>query len=101
MEHKLTVMMAACDTFRSGAVEQLKEHGRRLGVEVFDRGYSKHPADVAAAAVKHAHNTGVNVVLIDTAGAQPASHQTACVCMCFGVCVPWPERHIALGPLNA
>jgi len=68
LQNKLSVMMAACDTFRSGAVEQLKEHGRRIGVEVFDKGYSKYPSQVAQAAVKQASQSGVDVVLIDTAG---------------------------------
>lgn len=49
MENDLTVMMAACDTFRSGAVEQLKEHGHRLGVDVYDKGYCKYPSQVAQA----------------------------------------------------
>lgn len=32
LQHKVSVMMAACDTFRSGAVEQLRTHARRLQV---------------------------------------------------------------------
>ena len=35
-----SIMLAACDNFRSGAVEQLKTHGRCLEVPVFDRGFS-------------------------------------------------------------
>ena len=34
----LEVMIAACDTFRSGAVEQLEEHGKRLNVPVYNKG---------------------------------------------------------------
>ncbi len=33
MQHDVSVMMAACDTFRSGAVEQLRTHARRLQVD--------------------------------------------------------------------
>eukprot|EP00929_Paragymnodinium_shiwhaense_P037780 TRINITY_DN20065_c1_g1_i1.p1 TRINITY_DN20065_c1_g1~~TRINITY_DN20065_c1_g1_i1.p1 ORF type:complete len:589 (-),score=201.24 TRINITY_DN20065_c1_g1_i1:247-2013(-) len=64
----LNVMLCACDTFRAGAVEQLKTHGRCLDVPVFDRGYGKDPADVAKQALAHAKDQGVDVVLIDTAG---------------------------------
>ena len=61
-------MIAACDTFRSGAVEQLQVHGRCLGIPVFQQGYAKDPSTVAAAAIKAAKEDGRDVVLIDTAG---------------------------------
>ncbi len=62
------VMIAACDTFRSGAVEQLKRHATALDVPLFERGYVKDSAAVAQAAVKHAAEEGKDVVVIDTAG---------------------------------
>lgn len=65
----IQVMIAACDTFRSGAVEQLKTHCSRLGVPLFERGYEKDPARVAAEAVKAAKQQGIHAVLVDTAGA--------------------------------
>jgi len=40
-------MLAACDNFRAGAVEQLKTHGRCLDVPVFDKGYKEDAADIA------------------------------------------------------
>ena len=46
--------MCACDTFRSGAVEQLLTHAMKLGVRVYEQGYSKDPAAVAAAGIKEA-----------------------------------------------
>jgi signal recognition particle receptor subunit alpha len=61
-------MIAACDTFRSGAVEQLKTHADCLGVKLFQKGYAKDPAVVAKEAVEEAAETGHDVVLIDTAG---------------------------------
>eukprot|EP01029_Cantina_marsupialis_P032291 TRINITY_DN9718_c0_g1_i1.p1 TRINITY_DN9718_c0_g1~~TRINITY_DN9718_c0_g1_i1.p1 ORF type:complete len:560 (-),score=204.69 TRINITY_DN9718_c0_g1_i1:216-1895(-) len=67
-ENKYRVLIAACDTFRSGAVEQLERHGRLLGVPIFNRGYAKDPSGVAAAAIRHAEKEGYDVVLIDTAG---------------------------------
>ena len=53
---------------RAGAVEQLKTHCARLGVPLYERGYEKDPAKVAAEAVKQAERDGRQVVLVDTAG---------------------------------
>ena len=64
----LTVLIAACDTFRSGAVEQLKVHSGRIGVPVFDQGYAKDAAEVAKQAIDTAKKNRDDVVLIDTAG---------------------------------
>ncbi|EGC29428.1 hypothetical protein DICPUDRAFT_51281 [Dictyostelium purpureum] len=61
-------MLAACDTFRSGAIEQLKTHADRLGVPLYERGYSKDAANVAADAIAEAKDMGIDVVLIDTTG---------------------------------
>jgi signal recognition particle receptor subunit alpha len=68
LQNELKVMIAACDTFRSGAVEQLEVHARNLGVEVFHRGYGKDAAAVAKEAITKAKNSGKDVVLVDTAG---------------------------------
>jgi len=68
MSKKFKVMIAACDTFRSGAVEQLEEHGKRLNVPVYNKGYHKDPSEVARCAVLHGKKEGYDVVLIDTAG---------------------------------
>lgn len=48
------VMLAACDNFRAGAVEQIKQHGRCLGIPVYDRGYKDDPAEIAREAIKEA-----------------------------------------------
>lgn len=61
-------LIAACDTFRSGAVEQLKVHADCLGVDVFEQGYASDSAQVAKAAITHARREGHDVVLVDTAG---------------------------------
>ncbi|TPX64010.1 hypothetical protein SpCBS45565_g06211 [Spizellomyces sp. 'palustris'] len=75
LQNNLKVLIAACDTFRSGAVEQLKVHERNLKivrpgaiVELFDRGYGKDPAGIAKDAIAYAKNNHFDVVLIDTAG---------------------------------
>merc|ERR1719356_1907942 len=64
----LNVLICACDTFRAGAVEQLKTHSRCLDVPLFERGYGKDPADIAKSAIGHARSVGHDVVLVDTAG---------------------------------
>jgi len=68
MQHNVKVMIAACDTFRSGAVEQLRTHCQRLGVALYERGYEKDPAKVAFEGVKQAEREGADVLLVDTAG---------------------------------
>ncbi|CAH9092498.1 unnamed protein product [Cuscuta europaea] len=68
LQHKINVMMAACDTFRSGAVEQLRTHARRLQIPIYEKGYEKDPAIVAKEAIHEASRNGSDVVLVDTAG---------------------------------
>ena len=64
----LTCVLAASDTYRSGAIEQLAEHARRIGVRMIQHQYQGDPAAVAYDAVNYARAHGVNAVLIDTAG---------------------------------
>ncbi|KWU41085.1 P-loop containing nucleoside triphosphate hydrolase protein [Rhodotorula sp. JG-1b] len=84
LQNRLRVLIAACDTFRSGAVEQLRVHVRNLSkleeelgggmqdgksrVELFEKGYGKDAAGIAKDAIAHAKQNGFDVVLIDTAG---------------------------------
>jgi fused signal recognition particle receptor len=63
-------VIAAGDTFRAGAIEQLLVHGERLGIRVVRQQEGSDPAAVAFDAVEHARAKGVAVVLIDTAGRQ-------------------------------
>jgi fused signal recognition particle receptor len=62
------VLLAAADTFRAAAVEQLEEWGRRAGAEVIRQGAGADPAAVVFDAVKAATARGVDVLLVDTAG---------------------------------
>lgn len=64
----LSVMMAACDNFRSGAVEQLQQHARCLDLPVYQKGYKDDPAVIAKEALAEAKSKRYDVVLIDTAG---------------------------------
>lgn len=47
-----SVMLAACDNFRAGAVEQIKTHGRCLEVPVYEKGYKNDPAIIASEAIR-------------------------------------------------
>eukprot|EP01117_Protostelium_nocturnum_P014559 TRINITY_DN5546_c0_g1_i1.p1 TRINITY_DN5546_c0_g1~~TRINITY_DN5546_c0_g1_i1.p1 ORF type:complete len:592 (+),score=198.60 TRINITY_DN5546_c0_g1_i1:32-1777(+) len=67
-QNGLSVMLAACDTFRAGAVEQLGVHAGRLNVEIYQKGYRSDPTAIAVDALKYAKSQGIDVVLIDTAG---------------------------------
>lgn len=62
------VLLAACDTFRAGAVRQLEIWGERLGVEVVKGQQGGDPAAVAFDACKAALSRGVDVLIVDTAG---------------------------------
>ncbi|XP_022411886.1 signal recognition particle receptor subunit alpha [Monodon monoceros] len=81
LENGFSVLIAACDTFRAGAVEQLRTHTRRLRalhppenhggramVQLFEKGYGKDAAGIAMEAIAFARNQGFDVVLVDTAG---------------------------------
>jgi len=63
-----SVILAAADTYRAGSIEQLEEHGKRLGMRVIKSIYGGDPAAVGYDAVSHAKAHGINIVLIDTAG---------------------------------
>ena len=63
-----SVILAASDTYRSGSIEQLEEHARRIGVRVIKHQYGADPAAVAFDAVNYAKAHRINAVLIDTAG---------------------------------
>jgi fused signal recognition particle receptor len=64
------VVLAAGDTFRAGAIEQISVHAERLGVKVVRQGEGADPAAVAYDAVEHARSKHLDVVLVDTAGRQ-------------------------------
>ncbi|MCF6410538.1 signal recognition particle-docking protein FtsY [Pseudalkalibacillus salsuginis] len=73
LAHKLkqegkSVLMAAGDTFRAGAIDQLQVWGNRVGVDVIKHSEGADPAAVVFDAVKSAKTRGVDVLLCDTAG---------------------------------
>ena len=62
------VLLAAGDTFRAGAIEQLAEWGRRVGVDVVTRPEKSDPAAVVYDAVVKAKKENYDILLVDTAG---------------------------------
>ncbi len=68
LDNKLSVVLAAADTFRAASIEQLQKHADNLGVKAVKHGYGSDPAAVAFDAIQHARSKSIDVVLIDTAG---------------------------------
>lgn len=81
IENNFNVLIAACDTFRAGAVEQLRTHMRHLNalhpperhggrqmVQLYEKGYGKDAAGIAMEAIRFANDSRIDVVLVDTAG---------------------------------
>lgn len=63
-----TPVIAASDTFRAGAIEQISHHAEKIGVKIIKHKKGADPAAVAYDAVEHAKAKGKDIVLIDTAG---------------------------------
>ncbi|HEY2784677.1 MAG TPA: signal recognition particle-docking protein FtsY [Fimbriiglobus sp.] len=63
-----TVLVAACDTFRAAAVEQLTVWCQRIGVEIVKQGQGADPAAVAHDACEKAKAKSFDVLIVDTAG---------------------------------
>ncbi|XP_011496400.1 PREDICTED: signal recognition particle receptor subunit alpha homolog [Ceratosolen solmsi marchali] len=81
IENNFRVLIAACDTFRAGAVEQLRTHMRHLNalhppekhedltmVQLYEKGYGKDAAGIALEAIRFARESRFDIVLVDTAG---------------------------------
>jgi len=67
-QHGLSCVLAAGDTFRAGAIEQITLHAEKLGCRVIKHQEGSDPAAVAYDAVEHAKARKKDIVLIDTAG---------------------------------
>ena len=74
LQNKLSVVLAAADTFRAAAIDQLQLHADKLGVKLIKHDYGADAAAVAFDAVKHAEAKHKDVVLIDTAGRLHSDH---------------------------
>ncbi len=62
------VLLAACDIYRPAAIRQLEVNGEKLGLPVFSMGTETAPPKIAEEALRRAKETGVNVLILDTAG---------------------------------
>ena len=67
-EHHSSVAVAACDTQRPAAVEQLTVLGERAGATVYAQGTERSPVEIARWALERARTDGKDVLIIDTAG---------------------------------
>ena len=72
-EHKFSAVIAAADTYRAGAIEQISEHANRLNIKIIAQNYGSDPAAVARDAALYAKSHRVDCVLIDTAGRMQTS----------------------------
>lgn len=76
--NQVKVLIVACDTFRAGAIEQLKTHvtalktihekDGKLKIELYEKGYGKDAAGIAMEAIGYARQAGFDCCLVDTAG---------------------------------
>jgi len=68
LDKGFSVVMAAGDTFRAAAIEQLEVHAQKVGVPIIKQTRGSDAAAVIFDAIAHAKSKGINVVLADTAG---------------------------------
>ena len=66
-KEKKKPLLVACDVYRPAAIDQLKQIGASLNIEVYEEG-KKDPVEIANNAIKYAKENGYDYVLIDTAG---------------------------------
>jgi len=66
-KHSKKPLLVACDVYRPAAIDQLKQLGKQLGIEVYEEG-KKDPVEISKNAISYAKENGYDYVLIDTAG---------------------------------
>ena len=66
-KHSKKPLLVACDIYRPAAIDQLKQLGKQLGIEVYEEG-KKDPIQISKNAISYAKENGYDYVLIDTAG---------------------------------
>ena len=65
--HKKKPLLVACDVYRPAAIDQLKQIGKELNIEVYSEG-KKNPVEITQNAIKYAKENSFDYILIDTAG---------------------------------
>lgn len=66
-KHSKKPLLVACDVYRPAAIDQLKQLGKQLGIEVYEEG-KNDPVEISKNAINYAKENGYDYVLIDTAG---------------------------------
>ncbi len=66
-KHAKKPLLVACDVYRPAAIDQLKQIGKQLNIEVYEEG-KKNPVEISKNAIIYAKENGYDYVLIDTAG---------------------------------
>lgn len=66
-KHAKKPLLVACDVYRPAAIDQLKQLGKQLNIEVYEEG-KKDPVEISLNAISYAKENGYDYVLIDTAG---------------------------------
>ena len=66
-KHSKKPLLVACDVYRPAAIDQLKQLGKQLNIEVYEEG-KKDPVEIALNSIKYAKENKFDYVLIDTAG---------------------------------
>lgn len=66
-KHAKKPLLVACDVYRPAAIDQLKQLGKQLNIEVYEEG-KKNPVEISTNAINYAKDNGNDYVLIDTAG---------------------------------
>ena len=66
-KHAKKPLLVACDVYRPAAIDQLKQIGKQLNIEVYGEG-KENPVDISKRAIKYAKEKNYDYVLIDTAG---------------------------------
>jgi len=66
-KHSKKTLLVACDVYRPAAIDQLKQLGKQLNIEVYEEG-KKDPVEISEHAIAYAKENGYDYVLIDTAG---------------------------------
>lgn len=66
-KHSKKPLLVACDVYRPAAIDQLKQLGKQLNIEVYDEG-KNDPVKIATNALNYAKENGYDYVLVDTAG---------------------------------
>ena len=66
-KHSKKPLLVACDVYRPAAIDQLKQIGKELNIEVYSEGKG-NPVEISKNAIKYANDNGFDYILIDTAG---------------------------------